>query len=254
VPLVAGEETIGLVAVQSYDAAISYSHADQELLHFAASQIANTLHRRRSAQETLRANEQLELRVQERTRELRAEIVERQRAQEQLRHQVTQDSLTDLPNRGYLIDRLGYVLAHLRREPERRCALIYLDIDRSKQINDSLGQQVGDEVLREIARRLRGCIHEADVVARLAGDEFAVLLEDVASPDTAVQVAQHILAALAVPLMVAGREIECSASVGIAICDSRYARAEELMRDAEVGLQRAKAAGRNRFEIFNESL
>jgi GGDEF domain-containing protein len=163
----------------------SYSHADQELLGFAASQIANTLHRRRAALELQQANEQLELRVQERTRELRAEISERQRIQEQLRHQVMHDSLTGLPNRGYLIDRLGRVLAHLRREPSRRCALLYLDVDRFKQINDSMGHQAGDEVLREVARRLQGCVREPDVVARLSGDEFAVLLEDVEIPGTA---------------------------------------------------------------------
>jgi EAL domain-containing protein (putative c-di-GMP-specific phosphodiesterase class I) len=134
-----------LVAVQSYDAAVSYTQADQELLGFAASQIATTLHRRRAALDCRHANEQLELRVQERTRELRAEIAERQRIQEQLRHQVMHDALTGLPNRGYLIDRLGRVLAHTAPRAGPRCALLYLDVDRFKQINDSLGHQAGDE-------------------------------------------------------------------------------------------------------------
>jgi diguanylate cyclase (GGDEF)-like protein len=254
VPLVVGDQTIGLVAVQSYDASVSYSNADQELLGFAASQIANTLNRRRAALELQQANEQLELRVQERTRELRAEISERQRIQEQLRHQVMHDALTGLPNRGYLIDRLGRVLAHLRREPNRRCALLYLDVDRFKQVNDSMGHQAGDEVLREVARRLQGCVREPDVVARLSGDEFAVLLEDVEIPSTAVKVAQRILSALGVPLRVHHRDIETSASVGIAVGDARYAVADEILRDADVALYRAKALGRSRFELFDESL
>jgi diguanylate cyclase (GGDEF)-like protein len=254
VPLVEGDQTIGLVAVQSYDAAVAYSHADQELLGFAASQIATTLSRRRAALELTRANEQLELRVQERTRELRAEIAERQRIQEQLRHQVMHDALTGLPNRGYLIDRLGRVLAHLRRAPESRCALLYLDVDRFKQINDSLGHQAGDDVLQEVARRLQGCVREPDVVARLSGDEFAILLEDVEVPTTAVKVAQRIHAAMGVPLRVHHREVATSASIGIAIGDARYALADEILRDADVALYRAKAAGRARFELFDEAM
>ena len=254
VPLVVGDQTIGLVAVQSYDAAVAYTHADQELLGFAASQIATTLSRRRAAAQTQRANEQLELRVTERTRELRAEIAERQRIQEQLRHQVMHDALTGLPNRGYLIDRLGRVLAHLRRTPERRCALLYLDVDRFKQVNDSLGHAAGDEVLREVARRLQGCVREPDVVARLSGDEFAVLLEDVEVPGTAVKVAQRIHAALEVPLRVHHREVATTASIGIAVGDARYATADEILRDADVALYRAKAAGRSRFELFDEAM
>jgi diguanylate cyclase (GGDEF)-like protein len=254
VPLVDGDQTIGLVAVQSYDAAVAYTHADQELLGFAASQIAITISRRRAAAELQRANEQLELRVQERTRELRAEIAERQRIQEQLRHQVMHDPLTGLPNRGYLIDRLGRVLARLRRAPESRCALLYLDVDRFKQINDSLGQQAGDEVLREVARRLQGCVREPDVVARLSGDEFAVLLEDVEVPGTAVKVAQRIHAALQLPLRVHHRDVQASTSIGIATGDARYALADEILRDADVALYRAKAAGRGRFELFDESM
>lgn len=253
VPLVVGDETIGLVAVQSYDAAVAYTLADQELLGFAASQIATMLHRRRAAKEQQKANEDLELRVQDRTRELRAEIAERQRIQEQLRHQVMHDALTGLPNRGYLIDRLGRVLAHLRRTPEQRCALLYLDVDRFKQVNDELGHQAGDEVLREVARRLQGCMREPDIVARLSGDEFAVLLEE-ADPQVAVRVAQRILAALGVPLRVGSREVEASASIGIALGDARYALADEILHDADVALYRAKAQGRSRFELFDESL
>src|SRR6185436_12099735 len=174
--------------------------------------------------------------------------------QEQLRHQVMHDALTGLPNRGYLIDRLGRVLAQLRREPGRRCALLYLDVDRFKLVNDNLGHQAGDEVLREVARRLQSCVREPDIVARLSGDEFAVLLEDADIPNTPVKVAQRILSALQVPLRVHHREVSASASIGIAIGDIRYALADEILRDADVALYRAKALGRGRFELFDEAM
>ena len=254
VPLLVGDETIGLVAVQSYDAAVVYGIADQELLGFVASQIANTLHRRRAAENLQQAYDQLEHRVQERTQELRGEISERERIQKQLKHEVMHDALTGLPNRGYLRDRLTRVLGHLKREPGRRCALLYLDVDRFKIINDSLGHLAGDEVLQEVARRLQRCVRDPDLVARLSGDEFAILLEDVAIPSTAVKVAQRILAALSEPAQVAGKQLELSASVGIAVGDARYGQADEVLRDADIALYRAKQLGRKRFELFDETL
>ena len=254
VPLFVGEQALGVVAVQSYDPSVAYGPADEELLGFVALQIANTLHRRRAAASLQDAYSQLEQRVLERTQELREEISERERIQEQLKHQVMHDALTGLPNRGYLLDRLTRVLAAIKRDPDRRCALLYLDVDRFKIINDSLGHLAGDEVLKEVARRLLTCVREPDIVARLSGDEFAILLEDVEAPATPGRVAQRILAALSVPLHVAGREIEPSASVGIAIGDNRYSLADEVLRDADVALYRAKELGRKRFEIFDETL
>jgi diguanylate cyclase (GGDEF)-like protein len=254
VPLQVDDRTIGLIVVQSYDAAVVYGPVDQELLGFVASQIASTLHRRRAAEDLLQAYAQLEQRVQERTQELRQEISERQRIQEQLKHEVMHDALTGLPNRGFLLDRLGRVLGRLKREPDRRCGLLYLDVDRFKVINDSLGHQAGDEVLKEVARRLLTCVREPDLVARLSGDEFAILIEDVELPATAIKVAQRILAAISAPLLLAGRELEPSASIGIAIGDIRYGLADEVLKDADTALYRAKALGRKRFELFDESL
>src|SRR4249919_273691 len=254
VPLQVGDAVIGLVAVQSYTHSAAYSDADKELLTFVASQIANSLSRRRAAQIQQQAFAQLEQRVQERTGELRREIQERQRAQEQLKHQVMHDALTGLPNRAYLRERLERVLALLKRDPQRKCALLYLDVDRFKVINDSLGHLAGDAYLKEIAQRLQACVREPDVVARLAGDEFAILLEDAPVPGTAVRVAQRVLEALALPLQIAGRELEPSASIGIAIADASYQLADEVLRDADVALYRAKALGRKRFELFDASL
>jgi len=254
VPLFVGDEAIGLLAVQSYTPSVIYGPADQELLSFVASQIANSLNRRRAAEIQRRSYAQLEQRVQERTRELRDEILQRERIQEQLKHQVMHDALTGLPNRGYLRDRLERVLARYRRQPDRPYALLYLDVDRFKVINDSLGHLAGDEVLKEVTRRLLTCVREPDVVARLAGDEFAILLEDIEIPGIAVKVARRVLTALGVPLPVAGTELQPTASVGIALADAAYNTSDEVLRDADLALYRAKALGRNRFELFDASL
>ena len=254
VPLTVGDEVIGLVTVQSYTHQVSYGPADQELLSFAALQIANSIDRRRSAASLHEANLQLERRVEDRTRELRQQILQREQVQEQLKHQLMHDSLTGLPNRGFLRDRLTRGLALLQREPDRRSALLYLDVDRFKVINDSLGHLAGDTFLKEIARRLVQCVREPDVVARLSGDEFAILLEDVEIPATAVSVAHRILQGIAEPFYLDGKELEPSASIGIAVADSSYGNADEVLRDADIALYRAKDRGRMRFELFDETL
>jgi len=254
VPLFVGDEVIGLVTVQSYSPLVVYRPADQELLSFVASQIANSLTRRRSAESLRRAYAQLEHRVEERTQALRKEIIERERIQDQLRHQVMHDSLTGLPNRGYLRDRIDRVLTAIKHEPHRRCALLYLDIDRFKIINDSLGHLAGDEVLKEVATRLASCVRHPDLVARLSGDEFAILLEQVEVPAVALTVAQRVMDALGAPMLIAGKELQPTASVGIAIGDDHYQAADEVLRDADIALYRAKELGRKRFELFDETL
>lgn len=254
VPLLVGDEVIGLVTVQSYRPEVVYGPADQELLSFVASQVANSLTRRRSAESLRKAYEQLEHRVEERTLALRKEIAERERVQNQLRHQVMHDALTGLPNRGFLRERIDHVLGAARSASRQCCALLYLDVDRFKIINDSLGHLAGDEVLQQVAARLLECVRHPAMVARLAGDEFAILLEKVESPADATTVAQRVMDALAVPMLAAGKELQVTASVGIAVGESHYRTSDELLRDADLALYRSKELGRKRFELFDEAL
>jgi len=254
VPLIVGDEVIGLVTVQSYSEAVSYGPSDQELLSFVATQIASSLTRRRATETLQRAYEQLEHRVEERTLALRKEIIERERVQDQLKHQVMHDPLTGLPNRSYLRDRIDRVIAPALAEPRQFCALLYLDVDRFKIINDSLGHLAGDEVLKEVATRLSSCVRHPDLVARLSGDEFAILLETVEQPADANAVAQRVMDALAAPMPVGGKELQVTASVGIAIGDDHYRTADEVLRDADIALYRAKELGRKRYQLFDETL
>jgi diguanylate cyclase (GGDEF)-like protein len=254
VPLKVDEAVIGLVAVQSYDAQAAYGAPEQELLSFVALQIANSIYRRRSAAALHQANLRLEHRVEERTRELRAEIQRREQMQQQLHHQVMHDPLTGLPNRGYLRERLDRVLNRIQSDPSRRCALLYIDVDRFKVINDSLGHLAGDEVLKAVAVRLLTHVREPDMVARLSGDEFAILLENIENLDTATIIADRVLQAVAMPLRISGKELEPTVSVGIACGDSSYRDADELIRDADMALYQAKELGRKRFAVFDEAL
>ena len=254
VPLIGSEAMLGVVAVQSYTSEVRYNQRDAELLTFVSYQLASSIQRRRTAEALRLSNIRLEERVEERTRELREQIAVREQIEAQLQHQVMHDPLTGLPNRLYLRDRVERAIAGVRRNEKRQFALLYLDVDRFKIINDSLGHLAGDQVLQEVSRRLGECVREPDVVARLSGDEFALLLEDAPIPQTACKVAQRVLEALQLPLVVNDHELHPSASIGIAIGDQRYHTTDEILRDADIALYRAKSAGRHRFVLFDESL
>jgi diguanylate cyclase (GGDEF)-like protein len=247
VPMAAEGQVRGAVLVQSYEAGVHYSDDDRALLGYVAQHILTALLRKQ-------AQAELEQRVQDRTRELRDQIAERERIERQLVHETLHDSLTGLPNREFLLDALVRSLARLRRDPAHRFAVLFLDLDRFKVVNDSMGHLVGDDMLKEAARRLAACVRTPDIVARLGGDEFALLLEDIRAADDAYHVAQRVIAALREPMRIAGKDLFPSASVGIALSHERYRNAEELLRDADVAMYRAKAKGRQRFEVFDEKL
>ena len=254
VPLYDEQRPFGVVAVQSYESNEAFDARDVELLTFASYQLAASLQRRRAAELLRLANADLEARVAVRTAELREQIAVREQVEAQLQHQVMHDALTGLPNRTYLRDRIERALARVRRNHAEKFGLLYVDVDRFKVINDSLGHQSGDHVLREVGRRLSACVRQPDIVSRLAGDEFAVLLEHVPMPQAACNVARRVLAALEAPMPVDARGLKVSASVGIAIVDDRYTSTDQVLHDADLALYRAKAAGRNRFVLFDEAM
>jgi diguanylate cyclase (GGDEF)-like protein len=253
-PLFDTDRVIGAVVVQTYSEDESYDERDLELLRFVSYQIASSLQRRRSAERLLQANAELEQRVEERTRELRGEIQVREQVEALLKHQVLHDPLTSLPNRVYLRDRIERALAVVRRDRDYRFGLLYIDVDRFKLVNDSLGHLAGDQILQEVANRLAGSVREPDVVARLSGDEFAILLEHVQIPETATRIARRVLRAMERPIEVSGQQIQVGASIGMAIGDHRYGSVDAVLRDADTALYRAKSTGRNRLVLFDEQL
>ena len=251
-PLLGPQGVMGVVAVQSYRPDLVFGPQDAALLTFVSHQIANSVQRRKQAEALQALNSQLEQRVQQRTQELRQEIATREQVEARLQHEVMHDPLTGLPNRVYLRDRLGRALAAQRRDPQRAFALLYLDVDRFKLFNDSLGHQAGDIVLGEVARRLLECVRTPDVAARLSGDEFAILLEDGPQPSTACRIAQRILTRMQDRVRVGERDLNLSVSIGIAVGNVRHQDIDEILHDADVALYRAKEGGRQRFVLFDD--
>jgi len=172
---------------------------------------------------------------------------------EQLTRQAFRDALTGLPNRALFMDRLTHGLTRARRRHEH-VAVLFLDLDRFKVINDTLGHTVGDQLLVEVSNRLGSSLRPGDTVARLGGDEFGLLLEDVADAETAELVALRIEAELAKPLIFEGREIFVTSSIGIALSSERLGTPEEVLRDADLAMYHAKAKGKARHEIFDCSM
>jgi diguanylate cyclase (GGDEF)-like protein/PAS domain S-box-containing protein len=167
---------------------------------------------------------------------------------------VHHDPLTELPNRLLLVSRLGHAIEVAAREGQL-LALLLLDLDRFKDINDSFGHPAGDDLLRQTARRLGGCLVSADTLARLGGDEFAVLLEDIVDPQDAARVAERLIAALNETASLSeGSEVRIGASIGISVFDGQTEDAGEMLRQADAALYRAKAGGRNRFDFYTEDL
>lgn len=182
------------------------------------------------------------------------DVTERKRAEQQLVHGALHDSLTGLPNRALFIDRLVQVIAQPRRHANHTFGVLFLDLDRFKLINDSLGHLIGDRLLIAIARRLEGCVREGDTVARLGGDEFAILLEPIAELNDATRVAERALAEVATTFTLDGHEVFTSASIGIAISVPGYERPDDVIRDADTALYRAKTEGRARYEVFDRRM
>ncbi|WP_447784960.1 bifunctional diguanylate cyclase/phosphodiesterase [Stenotrophomonas bentonitica] len=261
VPLLSDDDVVGVIVVQSYSPEISFTAHDQRLLTFVAQNIGNGLARQRDQERLRNAHAELEKRVEERTRELAdvngkllGQIGERLRAEQRLTHQALHDALTGLPNRAHLLDRLEDAIARARSRDGLRFAVLFLDLDRFKLVNDSIGHAAGDQMLVEVAKRIVSMVGSDDVVARLGGDEFAILLECEQGLASAREFSQRMLMALEESMWVQGRELFPSGSLGIAMWSPRYRNGEEMVRDADAAMYRAKAQGKDRFAVFDEAM
>lgn len=182
------------------------------------------------------------------------DISSRKRVEKQLIHEASHDTLTGLPNRAAFKHRLQRSFERAEQQPSCLFAVLFLDLDRFKTINDSLGHNVGDLLLISIARRLETCLREGDMVARLGGDEFTILLDNIQDIENAVYIAERINEVVARPFELGGYEVFTSTSVGIALKSENYQNPEEILRDADAAMYRAKTRGKARYEIFNEDL
>jgi diguanylate cyclase (GGDEF)-like protein/PAS domain S-box-containing protein len=182
------------------------------------------------------------------------DITDRKRAEERLLHEAFHDVLTGLPNRALFMDHLKLSVERGKRREDRLFAVLFLDLDRFKIINDSLGHMVGDQLLVGIARRLEICLRPGDTVARLGGDEFTILLEDLSNVTEVIDVAERLQKALALPFNLNGHEVFTTVSIGIALSSTGYDRPEEVLRDADTAMYRAKMLGKARHEVFDKTM
>lgn len=182
------------------------------------------------------------------------DITPLKQAEEQLRHDAFFDKLTGLPNRALFMDRLEYCIKRVKRHPDQIFAVLFLDLDRFKVVNDSLGHAAGDQLLVEIAERLATCVRETDTLARLGGDEFTVLLDGIKDLSDALQVCSRIQAALNLPFCLNGREVLISASTGVALSTMGYDDPEQLLHNADAAMYRAKAMGKAQWEVFTADM
>jgi len=180
------------------------------------------------------------------------DVTERKRLEQELEHQAFHDSLTNLANQALFRDRVDHALARAARH-DSRLAVLFVDLDNFKTVNDSLGHAAGDQLLIAVAERLRGCLRATDTAARLGGDEFAVLVEDLACADDATGLADRLLDVLRQSFTVAGKETVVGASIGIAL-GVRSLNSGELLRNADIAMYTAKRCGKDRYEIFEPAM
>ncbi|MCW8109932.1 EAL domain-containing protein [Alteromonas ponticola] len=260
-PLVVEGEISGVIAVQTYGKHAKYTSKDLELLRFVSHHIAVAMERKRSTEAIQRYNQLLEDRVQARTVELdranqilKQQIEERKEIELKLIHDAHHDSLTDLPNRAMFTSRLELAIANKQRYSENLFAVLFIDLDRFKVINDTLGHHAGDEFLMEVARRISLCIRGHDLLARLGGDEFVILLDNFDDVSDVEEVASRIIEAVSEPFTLEGKEMYSGASIGIAHLERYYRTADEVLRDADAAMYQAKSLGRGRFVMFDKSM
>ena len=224
---------------------------------------AEQAERERAEAESARAEaereraEQAERHVEELSRHIAEQeriSVQLQESKDHFRHAAFHDALTNLPNRALLAENLKFVIERAKQHEDYQFAVLFLDLDRFKNVNDSLGHSIGDQLLITMARRLESCIREVDMVARLGGDEFAILLDGIPSQAEATNMAQRIQEKLLSPFNLSGHEVFTSTSIGIAVSSTGYDDPENMLRDADTAMYRAKAQGKACYEVFDKGM
>lgn len=217
-----------------------------------------------STRQARQRQEELDRLVEERTAQLHSVINQLEIAKELAEIAALQDPLTKLPNRRLFQSRLAMAIKHAERTPGYLCAVLYLDLDRFKVINDSLGHLAGDELLIEVAHLLESCLRRStdsgdrpsgdDIVARLGGDEFAIFLDNIRDVSDALRISDRIGEKLKTPFSIRGKDVSVTTSIGVALSASHYTSADHMLRDADIAMYRAKAAGRDGCVLFDESM
>src|SRR3989440_1191645 len=229
----------------------------------ATAALAEQAERERAEAERARAEaereraEQAERHVEELNRHIAEQeriSVQLQESKDHFRHAAFHDALTHLPNRALLTENLKFVIERAKNHEDYQFSVLFLDLDRFKNVNDSLGHSIGDQLLIAMARRLESCIREADIVARLGGDEFAILLDGIPNAAEATNMARRIQEKLASPFNLSGHEVFTTTSIGIALSSTGYDHPENMLRDADTAMYRAKAQGKACYEVFDKGM
>jgi diguanylate cyclase (GGDEF)-like protein len=254
VPLLYSGKLLGVMVLQSYTTDTTYTQQDAELLNFVSNHVSAAIKRREASEIERQSHELLEQQVKLRTLALEEEIVQRKQAEKRLKHTASHDSLTGLPNRAVFLDLLNHAIACNKRKPDLSFAILFLDLDRFKVVNDSLGHHAGDTLLKLIACELSAIVRGKDTVARLGGDEFVILIEDLDSDKEAFDVAQRITEFLKEPFVINNQLVFTGTSIGILFSDIRYDNADTMLRDADTAMYHAKDSGKGRYEVFDASM
>lgn len=268
VPLLFDNQCVGVLVVQSYKPETRFGEHDKSLLEFVSTHVVSAIMRRRDADSLRNAhdelktiNDELEQRIAERTQALSTTnamleqlLEQRKQIADKLAHDAYHDALTGLPNRVLLLERLDQSLRRHQRKRRLAYALLFLDLDRFKVVNDSLGHLTGDRLLCEVSQRLLQCVRPGDTVARLGGDEFCILLDEIDTQSDVEHIAERILKRIASPYVLGEERVYTSTSIGITLSKFGYREPDNVLRDADAAMYQAKAHGKNRYYIFDPSL
>ncbi|MBQ4834194.1 diguanylate cyclase [Pseudoalteromonas sp. MMG010] len=260
-PLKTSQGVIGLIVCQAYNHNHVFDNEDSELITFVSHQIASVLETKLANQALEKSHQALEQHVHEKTKELRQtnlhlkmQMQERKKIEQQLYHDAHHDSLTGLPNRSLFLTQLEKTLQHFQRFPNYHFAVLFIDLDKFKEINDQLGHHEGDQFLISVADSFSQCIREHDLLARLGGDEFVILLTHLTDHQQAQDVANRIIEIMKKPFCAKGTCLQSGASIGITYSNQNYKNTDEIIRDADAAMYYAKNAGRNRYELYHPLL